>query len=317
MNHHVDTKKQYIYITKAFDPALFKILAKLDAYVAGGAISCLFTERPINDFDIYFQKEGDEKEVIEYFGQTSNWKHDYTSSLSASFKSDKPLAFTDPCDYGKTIVAGNQKIQLVTAYHGEYQTIFTTFDFHCCMGAFLFKQNEFVFDPYFITDNMSRTIRFNYEGVANALTTLFRVEKYKKYGFTITFEELLKIIFAIKKIKLNTMKELKEFIRMLPPGIYKKILMRELIDTQITEIGRKYSLAMPDGKEAYDKFMNSPCNIDSVISVISDMNTYIEAMKDDVNIAQVFAAGSNMPFGGPLGGAWGQLGGLPQAKRNI
>jgi fructose-1,6-bisphosphatase len=35
----------------------------MDAYLAGGAISSLFTNRKINDFDIYFQKEGDVHEV--------------------------------------------------------------------------------------------------------------------------------------------------------------------------------------------------------------------------------------------------------------
>jgi hypothetical protein len=183
----------------------------------------------------------------------------------------------------KTIVAKNQIIQLVTMFHGNYQTIFNTFDFHCCMGAFLFKQNEFVFDPYFVIDNMSRTIRYNYDGDANALTALFRVEKYKKYGFTISVEELLKIIFAIKKIKMNTMRELKKFIYMLPPGVYKKIMMRELFETHINEICKNYgNFNSPLSKENYEKFMDGPCNIDAVIGIISDMNIYIENMKDSL-----------------------------------
>ena len=290
MSHHIDTKKQYTYISKAFDPELFKKLASVNAFIAGGAISSLFTDRPINDFDIFF-KTNEIEEIVDYFKKTTNWKPEFVSSLTHTYKNNKPIAFNDPCDYGKTIVIGDMKIQLVSAFFGDPQTIFNSFDFHCCMGAFMFKHNEFKFDPYFITDNMSRTLRYNYEGAANALTTLFRVEKYKKYGYTLPFEELMKIILAIKKIKLNTMKEMKEFLKLLPPGIYKKILNKELIEKPIQEM--RINFNKPEGMVKYENFMNSPCNVDSIVSILTDMNSYIATMQDDK------CAAVDVPFVGP------------------
>lgn len=63
MEYNIETKRQHALIKKFIDPDLYEILANMDAYLAGGAISSLFTNRKINDFDIYFQKEGDVHEV--------------------------------------------------------------------------------------------------------------------------------------------------------------------------------------------------------------------------------------------------------------
>lgn len=283
MPNDIDTKIQYTYITKAFDKNLFKILADLNAFVAGGAISCLFTNRQINDFDIYFQKEDDEKQVISYLKTTSNWKHEFSSSLSDTYANEN-MNFSDTKEYGKTLIINNAKLQLVNSFHGDYKTIFNTFDFHCCMGAFLFKQNEFVFDKYFITDNMSRNIRFNYEGCVNALSTFVRLDKYKAYGYTASLEELIKIIFCIKKTKLDTMDDLKKFIKLLPTGPYKKILIHELFDKPTEAILRKHRNDELVTTSEYHNFKNSPCNLDDVVSIMCDLDSYIEPAFDQISI---------------------------------
>lgn len=278
MNQHIDTKRQYTYLKKIFDADMFKLLGDCNAFVAGGAISCLFTDRAINDFDIYFPDSTGIDSLNAYFKKTSNWKSDFCSNLSITYKNEKPIAISDPCEYGKTILVGNAKIQLVTAFYGDVKDIFNTFDFFCCMGAFRFKNSEFEFDPYFFNDNMSRTIRYNYDGAANPLTTLFRVEKYKKYGYTLPVEELMKIVFAIKNVKLSTMSDMKNFLRMLPPGVYKKVLLTELLEKPLQNM--RINFNNPEMKKKYDDFMASPCSTDAVVGILMDINTFIDNMKD-------------------------------------
>jgi hypothetical protein len=285
MNQHIDTKRQYTYLKKIFDEGFFKLLGECNAFVAGGAISCLFTDRPINDFDIFFPSSDEIDKATDYLKKTSNWHSEFCSNLSITYKNQNPIAMNDPCEYGKTIVIGNVKLQIVTAFRGDVKTIFNTFDFFCCMGAFQFSNSEFVFDPYFFNDNMSRTLRYNYEGAANPLTTMFRVEKYKKYGYTLPMEEMMKIVFAIKNIKLATMSDMRAFLRMLPPGVYKKVLIGELIEKPLAAICKNFN--NPEMKQKYDDFLASPCSTDSVIAILTDINTFIENMKDDILLPPV------------------------------
>ena len=279
MNQHIDTKRQYTYLKKIFDEGFFKLLGERKAFVAGGAISCLFTDRQINDFDIFFPDGEGVAAAQAYLNRVSNWHHEYTSSLADSFTNTKPIEIQDPCEYGKTIVVGNVKIQLVTAFYGDAKDIFNTFDFHCCMGAFQFADNEFVFDPFFFNDNMTRTLRYNYEGAVNPLTSLFRVDKYKKYGYTLPTNELMKIVFAIKRVKLDTMKDMRDFLRMLPPGTYKKVLIGELYEKPLNDI--RLTKDGDELKRKYAEFMASPCSTDAVIGILADINTFIDNMKDD------------------------------------
>lgn len=274
MQHHIDTQKQYISIKNSFDPKLYQLIADHNGFIAGGAISSLFTKRKINDYDIYFPEGSGTEALNAYLDNTKNWTNEYNSNFSHTYKNKNGVALIDPLEYGKTHVIGEMKIQCINAFYGEVQDIFNTFDFHCCMGAFTFKTNEFTFDPFFLTDNMSRILRYNYDGAANPLTTLFRVEKYKSYGYTISFDELLKIIFAIKKVKVETKRDLKEFIKMLPPGIYKKILVKELFESPLDKM--KIDFNTPDGKNTYNNFMDTPCNMDDVVAIICDMDSLIE-----------------------------------------
>jgi len=274
MEYNIETKRQHALIKKFIDPDLYEILANMDAYLAGGAISSLFTNRKINDFDIYFQKEGDVHEVEKYFKDKPIWKRVHSSSMATTFENNSVEKVLDPLEYGKTYIINNGavKIQLINAYYGDYKTVFNTFDFYCCMGAFLFKHQEFVFDPNFITDNLNRTLRFNCDSENNSLSTLIRVDKYKIYGYTLPLDELIKIVLSIKKMKLETLSDLKHFIIRLPSGFYKSVLRKELINDPLDKL--KINFNSSNGDQLYKEFLNSPCDIDAIENIISDINSF-------------------------------------------
>jgi hypothetical protein len=66
---------------------------------------------------------------------------------------------------------------------------------------------------------------------------------------------------------------------MLPPGIYKKILIGEIFEKPLNTIrtkGNKDELI-----QKYKEFMSSPCSIDAVIGILTDIDSFIDNMKDD------------------------------------
>lgn len=281
MEHNIDTSHQYELILKLIDEKLFKLLATNNAFVAGGAISSLFTNRPINDLDLFFPTEANYKNVEHYFNNYGSWNNLYDSTLAHTYERKEGLAYTDPVDYGTTLILDKYKVQLVHCVFGDVNEIFDSFDFYCCMGAFLFKTNEFKFHPNFIGDNLSRNLRLHYDGNSNPLSSLMRVEKYKTYGYKIKMEEIFKLVLMLKKIKLDTMGDLKAALRYVPVGFFKKVIMNELFDKPLTKLNIVFNNT--EGKQKYADFMNSPCDFDAIVGIINDLPSFVDRNVDAGN----------------------------------
>jgi len=174
-------------------PVMEESLIDNDVIIAGGAITSLFTNREINDVDLYFR----------------TWENlaDFLYSLEGT--GNIILSYTD-----KAVLIKSEKILFQAVCFDIFpaiEDIFNKFDFTVCMGAYSVKESEFYFHPDFLKDNSQRNIRFN-PGTAFPLMSLLRVDKYKNKGYGISKTEVLRIALTCMNLKINSYDEVKEQI---------------------------------------------------------------------------------------------------------
>ncbi len=175
-----------------------KILVHLDhlpdAFAAGGAVTSVFTNKPINDIDIYFKS----REAFEYAVAEA-----YASFYWCVASSKRAVTFVDN---------GGTPLQFM---HFDFfptaQDIFDAFDFTVVMGALDLATNEFVFHDDFLKHNSQRFLRFH-PGTRYPLASATRVLKYQERGYTIGKGDILRIALAARKVKIDSWEELKDQI---------------------------------------------------------------------------------------------------------
>lgn len=159
-----------------------------NVWLAGGALTSLFTDSKINDYDLYFRNKYDCANFIQGIGSCA--------VLQLTKKS-------------VTLSIGNFVLQCIWFnYFDSPDDIFNSFDFTINMAAYDFSADEFVIDPRFFTDLAIRKLVIN-PGTAYPINTLLRVSKYENKGYTIDPVELLKLSVAISKREIKTYGDLR------------------------------------------------------------------------------------------------------------
>lgn len=165
-----------------------------DAFVAGGAVTSVFTNRAINDVDVYFKS----REAFDFAVAEA-----YENGWWCVSSSKRAVTFSDH---------GGPAIQFM---HFDFfptaQDIFAAFDFTVVMGAFDYDASEFVFHDDFLKHNSQRFLRFH-PGTRFPLASATRVLKYQDRDYTIGKGDVLKIALACRKVKIDSWEELKDQI---------------------------------------------------------------------------------------------------------
>ena len=156
---------------------LYDTFTDYECYLAGGAITSIFTNKDINDYDIFFKHKED---IVRFLS---------TESFGVNFKSDYAITISKDC----------KTIQLV--YKHEYPTaqdVLNSFDFSVCMGCYDFTTEEFVLGDTFLEDLASKTIHFNPK-TDSPIMSLIRAKKYMNKGYDIPVPEMFKLGFTISQ----------------------------------------------------------------------------------------------------------------------
>lgn len=160
-----------------------------DAYIAGGAVTSVFTGNPINDIDVYFKSEKAFQAAV---------VSAYDNYLWCLASSARAVTFSDN---------GN----IVQFMHFDYfptaQDIFNAFDYTIVMGALDLDSEEFTFHDDFLKHNSQRFLRFN-KGTRYPLASATRVLKYQQRGYTIGKGDILKIALACRGVEINSWDQL-------------------------------------------------------------------------------------------------------------
>lgn len=164
------------------------------AYLAGGAVTSVFTNKPINDADVYFKTLADFEAAVESAYEDGLWCVDI-SKRSVTF-----------ADRGDTV-----RQYMHFDFFPTADDIFKAFDFTVCMGAFDYDAKELVLHPDFMKHNSQRFLRFN-PGTNFPLASATRVLKYQSRGYTIGKGDILKIALACRGVEINSWADLKDQI---------------------------------------------------------------------------------------------------------
>lgn len=178
---------------KRLMPKTFQLLGKYNCYIAGGAITSLFTGKEINDIDVYFKS-----------------KNDLFDFLITELESEYILYVTKKAITYK--ITNSETVQFVFMnYYEEAKEIFEDFDFTINMGAFDIQKDKFILHKDFLKDNVNRKLVFN-SNTAFPLVSGTRVRKYIMKGYEIDSLELTKILLTINNLKIKNYEDLEKHL---------------------------------------------------------------------------------------------------------
>jgi hypothetical protein len=161
------------------------------AIVAGGTLTSLFSNRDINDIDLYFRNEEDAIGFVSQIMNDGAW-------VVSNTKKATQLMYNDV------------NVQVIHfQFFKSPEDIFNTFDFTSCMAAYDFSIEQFTLHPDFLKHNSQRILKFN-KDTSFPIVSLLRVQKYEGKGYSISKPEFIRIILACMALEIDTYEDLKE-----------------------------------------------------------------------------------------------------------
>lgn len=173
-------------LERALGPELFDFIHLCNVAVAGGAIRSLVCNTQVSDYDLYFAGP----ETLKAFQDRFAANKTFTSENADCYK------------------INNQKVQAIkkAGYLSlPMDVLLDKFDFTVCQAAFF--RDQFYFGEDFLLDNAAR--RIVYTGSEFPISSLVRVNKYLRKGYTISSEQLVKISMSIHSLKIESAEALK------------------------------------------------------------------------------------------------------------
>jgi hypothetical protein len=185
------------YLGKPLDLLSATDLSTMRAQICGGAITSVFSNAAINDFDIYMESEIDCPRMAEFL-KSYGFRQVFITHNAISFLR----------------VERNRKyrIQLIRAFTGAPLEVFNTFDFTVCCGAYSFSDREFTLHERFLPDLAKRRLVY-LGGSRYPICAMYRSLKYQKRGFILPGSTVMHLGLAISRLEITTYKELKEHLR--------------------------------------------------------------------------------------------------------
>jgi hypothetical protein len=173
---------------------LIEYLSKTnDCYIAGGMLTSIINKKNINDIDIFSMDKESYARIAKYMSQI--WP--------LEFKSDNARTYLASDKNGNDI-----KIQLInyTCMCGSAEEVINKFDFTISMASYNFVDNSVLCHDNFFIDNTKKELIYNPNSI-RPLSTLYRLKKLFKRGYTIDGINLIKLGLAISKINIKTVKQ--------------------------------------------------------------------------------------------------------------
>lgn len=222
------------------------------AYCAGGAVTSVFTGKPINDVDVYFKsREAFELAVCQAY-EDGYWCASVTKRAVTFKDGDKTLQYMH-FDFFPTAA-----------------DIFKAFDYTVVMGAYDYDAKEFVFHDDFLKHNSQRFLRFN-AGTRFPLASATRVLKYQQRGYTVGKGDMLKIVMACRGVKIDTWEEFSDQVG----GAYgEKVLLQTDGKPFTIEAAIEALTVDADGKDTWvvqGSNDNTPCTAAECLARSSDL----------------------------------------------
>jgi hypothetical protein len=179
-------------------------------FIAGGALTSVFSGRRINDLDLFFRDEAD---------FTALRKRIERDGIVPSFATASALSYN---------IEG-ERIQLIRKYFGDPWFIISVFDFTICKAAYnpaAGLDSQFILGDDFLYDLAQKTL--HYIPGDFPLSSLWRVQKFIKRDFKLPAIDAIKLALAINNLQIGNYEALKDQLE----GI-DTLFLKDLTDAMI------------------------------------------------------------------------------------
>ena len=209
-------EKQKYVLDKLLKKVGVKLEDDLDFYIAGGALTSVFSNTKINDLDIFFSHPGD-----------------HLKFRDKVFPGKKPSFVTD-CAI--SYVVKKIRIQLIKIFYGEPYRVINGFDYTVCMAAYYPKKSDIILDERFLQHLAAKEL--HYSNLSEyPFSALWRAGKYIRRGFSFPATEMIKLALAINKLEIVTYRDLKKQLE----GI-DTILLKPITDILVERADEKFEV---------------------------------------------------------------------------
>lgn len=230
-NAYKDGQK-YHRLTRAIPKMILEQMSENHALIAGGAVTSVFSETPISDYDVYFYNTSDLNSFLEYLrtlesklGEKIKVKT-VNSSLNAVTFEVTSMNWGSETDDNKILL---QVIQKCTV--GDYATqsdynpvpLLESFDFTICMAALDIQSEQFILYKDFLTHLCARRLVFNTKVMKYPICSLHRMLKYIKKGFNISGVEVIKIAIAINQVNMSTWEDFRNQLMGMDTAVFEPL----------------------------------------------------------------------------------------------
>ena len=187
-----------------------------EGYIAGGALTSIFTKNEVNDFDLYFRtKRQLEEFTMSCFGICGTYGDDghFQSLEEDDAYPNKSIINMGATDKSVMFTAfGGHIIQIIAFdVFPDATDIFDKFDFSINMGCFDFANDTWVFDNQFLKGNAQRMLGFN-QNTAYPLISMLRVGKYQARGYKISKKDMMKLGVAASSLSIESWDDAKKHL---------------------------------------------------------------------------------------------------------
>jgi len=193
------------------NPLILGLLKKHHGYISGGVITSVFTRKKINDVDIYFLTEDSRVNFMKDLKAENKFVNNYDrAKTEAMFNAArKKPQITYVTDNATSFFFKDKKYQVITAFYGEPGTVFDKYDFTINMGAYNPETKEFIVHEDLFEHLSQRRLVINI-GTEYPISTVVRIFKYIRKGYSISGIELIKILLTVHHLDLKNFAELKK-----------------------------------------------------------------------------------------------------------
>lgn len=160
-----------------------KLMKEYGAFIAGGAITSVFSSSAIRDYDIFFRDPVKLEEALKI--------------VTADIETDAAVSFT----------VDKHRVQLIRVLTGEPNEVISTFDFTICQGAF--DGEDFYLSGSFFQHLAQRKLVFNIKA-EYPLCSLYRARKFITRGFSLSGIEAIKLGLKLNSIQIKTYADLRK-----------------------------------------------------------------------------------------------------------
>ena len=198
--------RSYDKVFDFFDKLLLSELRLIncDAFIAGGALREYFLNKKITtDVDVYFKNDAELNKAKEWFLNPEYCPIETIINRSPEDKRNEIARFVYNRPIGKLINESKAaykieynglKIDLVKKIRGSATAAIQSFDF--TVASIAIDHENLYFDSSYFIDLVNRDLII--KSYHHPLSTLYRLQKYIKMGFTISTENLFTLAKEIK-----------------------------------------------------------------------------------------------------------------------